>query len=222
MVGDVLKEDRMTPRRLFPLLFFTATLLLGSLAIAPAGHAQASTDAFVTGAFVGREHEVRPYVLGLVLHGFDETLGVAGFGMVAPYANFAEALVGPTLTHFDGALQYGLLGGIENSSEDVPIRGQAFLVLTLPVVDLAGVAEYGVTGFWHQAILRAQVREKDAHYVHVGAITRRWYGEGFYFDVENEDFIIFFSVVEAIEERALADASFASFMRTELGCTLKL
>lgn len=197
-----------------------STLLVTAL-MATAASAQESTLSYTTAAATVRDDSIKPYAQSLILHGFDSTLGVAGFVQVVPYADFAEMLAGPTLT-YEGMLTLGLMGGLENGSQDLPARGSAFGTLILPIVDLTVVTEYGVSGFWHQALFRAGPAPSDSGLGgHVGLISRRYFGEGIYADLETESLIAYVAGVVGFEDRADVDGDYGDFLRAELGLTLK-
>jgi hypothetical protein len=130
-------------------------------------------------------------------------------------------LVGPTLS-YEGMLQIGLMGGIENAPQGLPARGSAFFSFTLPIADFTSVVEYGVTGFWHQELLRfGGVVDRKSPAGHVGFISRRYFGEGFYLDCDIPWVLMYLAVVEGFEDRAVAHGNYGDFFRGEVGITIK-
>jgi hypothetical protein len=215
----------MSPHQFIRLAFLTAAMALHILFAASSAVAQQKkTEVFGTAALTYRHEAVHPHVQGLVLHHFDKAWGVAGFAQLQPYADFAQMLAGPTLTH--KGLTIGLMGGLENSDHDIPLRGSVFLTYVKPRWDVALTGEYGATetaGAWYQALVRMgnEVRE-GALAPHIGVLSRRFFGEGIYCDLETTDFALSLAIVEGFEDRAADDGSYEDYIRIETALTVKL
>jgi hypothetical protein len=217
----------MSPHLFVRPLLLTILVAACTFVAAPAaanGPGAPKTEATGTFALTYRHAKLVPHVQGFILHHVDTTLGIAGFAQVQPYADFAQLLAGPTLSHEGFAI--GLLGGLENSDKDVPVRGSVFLAYVRPRWDVALTGEYGASGTdnaWYQLLARmgGEVAEHDPS-CHIGVLSRRFFGEGVYMDYETVDAILYLAAVEGFEDRARNDGSYEDYIRIETGLTVKL